>query len=264
MLDVMTGGVLFGASTRGKAAMRAKHGFAIASGALALACAGTALAQQTVTQQEAMEAPTYMRAPLRAPNNAFEINVNTGYTQGFGDIMPGQEIGDVADAGLGIGLDLGYRATPGFSISASAQYQEFDPDNSLKSTATRGMTAGLTATWHLAPYHRVDPNLSLGTGYRLFWEVPDGPNNNLLTHGFQLVKGSLGLDVRLNDSVAIGPMVGADLTLFLWQNPEGPAGNREIDDPRVSTFVYAGLQGRFDIGGQRSAQIQEISERTQY
>jgi hypothetical protein len=58
-------------------------------------------------------------------------------------------------------------------------------------------------------------------------------------------------------------MVGADLTLFLWQNPEGPAGNREIDDPRVSTFVYAGLQGRFDIGGERIAPIQEISERVQ-
>jgi hypothetical protein len=241
--------------------MRAKHGFAIASGALALTCAGTALAQQTATQQ--MEAPTYVTTPFRAPRNAFEINVNTGYTQGFGDIMPGQKIGDVADAGLGIGLDLGYRATPGFSISASAQYQEFDPDNSLKATATRGLTAGLNATWHFAPFQRVDPTFALGTGYRLLWEVPEGPNNNLLTHGFQLVKGQLGLDVRLNDSIAIGPMVGADLTLFLWQNPEGPAGNREIDDPRISTFVYAGVQGRFDIGGQRVAPVAEIGQRTQ-
>jgi hypothetical protein len=244
--------------------MRAKYGFAIASGTLALACAGTALAQGAV-QQEA-EMPTYMRAPLRAPYNAFEIGVSTGYTQGFGDIAAGQQVGDVADAGLSVGLDLGYRATPGFSISASTQYQEFDPDNSLQEdTGVRGMTAGLNATFHLAPYQRVDPTISLGTGYRLLWISPEDTqkdrNNNLLIHGFQLVKGSVGLDVRLNDSIAIGPMVGADLNMFVWENPEGPQGNQEIDDMRVSTYVYAGLQGRFDVGGERSTQIQAISKR---
>ena len=56
-------------------------------------------------------------------------------------------------------------------------------------------------------------------------------------------------------------MIGADLNMFVWRNPEGRAGNERIGDMAVNTFVYGGLQGRFDIGGQREAQLREISGR---
>lgn len=244
--------------------MRAKYGIAIACAALAAVTAGTAFAQTTVVVQPGQEEmrPTYMRAPVRAPQNALEIGVSTAYTQGFGDLAQGNRIGRTADAGLGLGLNLEYRATPHFSIGASGQYQMFNPDNRLgDNTRVMGTTAGLQATFHFLPYQRVDPHLTLGTGYRLLWTQPPGRGNDVLTHGFQLAKVNAGLDIRVSDSVAVGPMIGADLNMFVWRNPEGAAGNEQIDDLGVSTFIYGGVQGRFDVGGQRVAQVRAVSRR---
>jgi opacity protein-like surface antigen len=236
--------------------MKAHVGIAIATGALATALAGTALAQQQPYETETT--PSYMRAPVRAPRNALEIGVNTGYSQGFGKIARGETVGRTADAGFGAGLNLAYRATPGMSIGAVGQFQGFNPDDRLGSDAkVRGVTAGVDATFHFAPYERVDPFLSLGSGYRLLWTMPKGPRNDVLTHGFELARLNLGLDMRVSPDIAVGPMIGADLDMFVWRNPEGSAGNSEIDGRRVSTFIYGGVQGRFDVGGQREAQIRE-------
>lgn len=234
--------------------MKAHFGIAIATGALATTLAGTVLAQQESYET----APSYMRAPVRAPRNALEIGVNTGYTQGFGNVASGESVGSTADAGLGVGLNLAYRASPGFSIGAVGQYQEFTPDDALGSDANvRGLAAGVDATFHFAPYERVDPFLSLGSGYRLLWTAPSGPDNNVLTHGFELARVNLGLDVRISQDIAVGPMIGADLNMFVWRNPEGSPGDEQIDDRRLHTFIYGGVQGRFDVGGRRETLIRE-------
>ena len=52
-------------------------------------------------------------------------------------------------------------------------------------------------------------------------------------------------------ATVLGPMVGADVNLFVARNPEGPAGDVVIQDKKVSTFLFAGVQGRFDVGGSR-------------
>lgn len=104
---------------------------------------------------------------------------------------------------------------------------------------------------HVRPYDRIDPWVGLGTGYRMLWIVPEGPGNNVLHHGLELVRAKVGLDIRVSRDVALGPVIGGGVNLFLWRNPEGPVGNTVIPDKKVSTFLFAGVQGRFDIGGQR-------------
>lgn len=231
--------------------MRAKFGLALAGSVFALAIAGSASAQESDAG--------YMRAPVRGPRNALEIGISAGYTQGFGNLEAGERVGNTADAGAGFGLNIDHRVVPSFSYGVDASFQQFDVDDSVGGGAdVRGMTAGAHGTFHLAPYQRVDPTISLGTGYRLLWQAPEGDNNNILTHGIQLAKVNLGLDIRVSDSVALGPMAGADLNFFMWRNAEGTAGNARIEDTGVSTFVHAGVQGRFDVGGQRSTKIETI------
>jgi len=207
----------------------------------------------------------YMRAPVRAPRQALEVGVSTQYTQGFGDIYRGaglNRVQDVANAGLGIGFNFAYRASPGFAIGAVGQYQEFKADNRLPGgTNTRGTTAGIQADFHMAPYSRLDPWASIGTGYRILWIVPDGAANNTMYHGFELGKLQLGADVRVSKDVAMGPFVGADLNMFVWRNPEGAVGNIELPSKRVNTFIFAGLQGRFDLGGARDAKLEQVTAR---
>jgi outer membrane protein OmpA-like peptidoglycan-associated protein len=213
--------------------------------ALGLAYSQQAHAQGGTVNTEPVgaEQPPTVSQRTPAPSNAFELTLGTGYTQGFGNLQQGVGMPSVATPGIGFDLGLGYRVAPRFSLAATAQYYELTAE---RATAARGLTAGANATLHMAPYSTLDPFLSLGAGYRMLWETHSG-SPNLMTHGFELAKAQLGLDVRVSEDVAIAPVVGADLNLFLWQS--GATNNVVIQDPRVNTFVFAGLQGRFDMGG---------------
>jgi hypothetical protein len=218
-------------------------------GAISLAVLGS-IAGTASAQQIEGAAPR----PLGAPTDAFEVDVNTGFTQGFGGISarPGGAVSDVAKGGIGVGVGLGYRATPELGVGVTSQYQELAPAATQPvGTRVRGAAIGLEGKVHFLPYERVDPWISLGAGYRLLWTAPPGPGNNLLQHGFELARGQLGLDVRVSRDVALGPVIGGDVNLFTARNPEGPGGDSMIPDKKVSTFVFAGVQGRFDMGGSR-------------
>lgn len=244
--------------------MKRKIGIAAVSFALASAGAATAFAQDytMVPVAPTTAEADVVRPPLTAPRGAFEIGVSTGYTQGFGSIYAGRNIGTVGDAAFSVGLDLGGRVTPGFSLGFTGQYQEYMADDDLpRGTNVRGTTAGIQAVFHGAPFSRLDPWASLGTAYRLMWVVPDGPNNNDLYHGFEFGKLQLGLDIRASRDVAVGPYIGGSVNMFAWRNPEGPIGNISLPDKRASAYIFAGVAGRFDLGGAREAKLSTVGSR---
>jgi hypothetical protein len=188
------------------------------------------------------EVPVAKR-PLGAPSNALELSVSTGYTQGFGNLKSGVGLPSVATVGIGFDLGVGYRIDPNWAVLWNGQYQEFTAE---RVAHARGITNDIAVQYHFAPMRQVDPWIEGGAGYRVFWEDPD-VGATLTTHGFQLARVRAGLDLRADEYVAIGPIIGADATLFLFQDV--PNLGTSISDPRLSTFVYAGLQGRFDVGG---------------
>jgi outer membrane protein OmpA-like peptidoglycan-associated protein len=122
-----------------------------------------------------------------------------------------------------------------------------------ENSSSRGLAANLGATYHFEPVVRGDPWLRLGTGYRMVWENdPTGASGaTVLRHGFELLTAKVGYDVRVSEDVALAPVVGADLDMFLWEDPSN-GNSHALSSAQVGTFVYAGLQGRFDIGGTRS------------
>jgi outer membrane protein OmpA-like peptidoglycan-associated protein len=174
--------------------------------------------------------------------------VGTGYTQGFGRIATGLGVPSVAGAGIGASVVLVYRATRHLSFGVEGQYQEFNPE---LNTSARGLAANLGATFHFAPTFRGDPWLRFGAGYRLVWENDPfaAPGTTPLRHGFEIANLKLGYDIRMSEDVAIAPVIGGDVTTFLWQDNGGV--NNAYSNAQVASFVYAGLQGRFDIGGDR-------------
>ncbi len=68
----------------------------------------------------------------------------------------------------------------------------------------------------------------------------------MLLHGFELGNLLIGYDFRLSEGVALSPMAGIDLNLFLWDHVDGVT--TALSSAQVNTFVFAGLQGRFDAG----------------
>ena len=190
-----------------------------------------------------------------APRSAFELSVGTGYTQGFGRLSNGTRstVADIAEEGIGVNFGLAYRINPRWSLGVDSQYQEFRLSTNLEgSSGVRGETAGLGATYHLAPYNVYDPFFSFGTGYRMLWEThvsaPD-----VMRHGFEFGKFVAGVDLKATPDIALGPVVGADLTYLSFERVAGPNGSvaaGTISGGGISTFLFVGMQGKFDIGGQ--------------
>jgi peptidoglycan-associated lipoprotein len=206
-----------------------------------IAFSAVTLAGTNALAQGRPEGRTWFEGRVAAPSSALELSVATGYTQGFGELRGNTNMNDVATNGIGFDLGVGYRLSPRWSLGVAGQYHELYAPHAH---SARGMTTGIAATYHFDPESGLDPWLEVGTGYRLLWQQASaGPN--VLTHGLQLARARAGLDFRIAPEVAIAPVVGADLNIFLWQD----AGtSTAIADPRLNTFVFAGLAGRFDMG----------------
>jgi outer membrane protein W len=198
----------------------------------------------TVTERTAPEeGKSWFNRTKAAPSRALELNASTGYTQGFGPLQPGIMMQDVASQGVSGEIGLGYRLTPHWALGVSGQFNELMAE---RGAAARGATGTLAVQYHFNPYKNVDPWIELGAGYRGLWEVPGQNAPAVDRHGLQLGRLRVGADFRASENVALGPFIGADANYFVVQ--DGVA----IDNPRVSTFVMAGLTGRFDIGGVRT------------
>jgi hypothetical protein len=191
---------------------------------------------------------TWFQQGVPAPASAFEATIGTGYTQGFGMLRSGVGMPSVAREGIGVELSGGYRIDPHWAVSLGGQYTELKARNA---DAARGGALTIAAQYHIDPNTRLDPWVELGAGYRLLSQIsPGGANTrDVLNHGFELARLRAGIDVRVSPDIALAPVIGADATLFTWQGTNG--NNTAIADPSVSTFVFAGVQGRIDVGGNR-------------
>jgi len=187
---------------------------------------------------------------MPAPRDALELSFGTGYTQGFGSLSRGVGLPSVASAGVGFNFGLGYRINAHWAVLWTGEYEQFTAE---RSDIVDGITNTVGAQYHLAPMNKVDPWAELGAGYRYLWES-NAYAPSVRWHGFQLVHLRVGIDFRIDPATAIGPVIGADATIFQYEDL--PYYTVHIDDTRPSTFVYAGLQGRFDIGGHTPAVYQ--------
>jgi hypothetical protein len=202
-----------------------------------------ALAAVVDATANADEASFYHQA-VPGPTHAFELKVETTYTQGFGMIAPRIGIPDVTGAGISFALAADYRASPWLSFGVQGEYQEFA--NELD-TAARGAVGNAGFTLHATPFVRGDPWLRLAIGYRLLWAVDPPGAPTTLFQGFQLAKIAFGYDIRLSRGLALAPTAGIDVNLFLWQVQEHVS--TALSSAQVGSFVSAGVQGRFDLGG---------------
>ncbi|NUO53902.1 MAG: hypothetical protein HOV80_34085 [Polyangiaceae bacterium] len=204
--------------------------------------------------------PTARGPAVPAPSNAFELGINAAYTQPFGLVWDDTDISSIINAGGGVTLDLGYRAIPSFSISAAVHFHESTADTSIGvANDFRGGAATLHATYHFLPYEVVDPWVSLGSGYRLLWSIFRGADNDHFTHGVQAVRVLAGIDFRTTRDAAIGPFIGGDVNVMLFDQVQG--GDTTRISPAVNTFVTAGAMGRFDIGGSRTVPGATVTKR---
>jgi hypothetical protein len=195
---------------------------------------------------------------LAPATNALELTIGTGYAQGFGDIGTNRPtLTDLAQPGGAVQVGVGYRVIPELALGIYGAGSMFTRGDQVDtSTNLYSAAAGVQADWHFLPAaHQVDPWVSLGTGWRGYWIHNDQGTTSL--HGLELAKLQVGVDYRVARAVAISPLIGADLSMFLAESNPASTTFSNVADPKVNTFVFAGLLGRFDIpvGAEASSQV---------
>lgn len=212
---------------------------------LVMLAAGPAPAQSASYKER-----SYWNQPVLAPVRALELTLGTGYAQGFGRLQPssGGRISDRIGTGIGVELGAGYRLNPRWMIGMSGAYQFYSSDDALKGNSSPGTAAARAhVAYHFDPYARVDPWLGVGTGYRYVRGRRDAADRVAPgLHGVELLSLTAGTDVRVEPELALAPVLGADVVLFLWDD------SGALGEPRPSAFIYLGMQGRVDIGRSRS------------
>jgi hypothetical protein len=187
-------------------------------------------------------------SPRAAPAQAFELTLGSGYNQGFGDIDgDGFNLGDHARGGPGFRLGLGYRIDPRWMVGGYLEGAHYlRRQNGEGDTRAWGGGMGVQGAYFFAPYSTINPWVGLGTGVRTY--VLDRPNaDTSFAYGWDIVRASVGVEYRVTQTTSMGPMFGATITTF---SARGDASEVEtIRDREPSTFVFAGMQGRFDFGG---------------
>jgi hypothetical protein len=216
--------------------------------AVAVTLATVAVSGLASAQQKDESAVAPKPSPLSAATNSLELTIGAGYAQGFGDIGANRPtLTDVAQPGGAVQIGVGYRLIPELTLGlygAGSMFSRGDRVDS--STNLYSAAAGVQADWHFLPAaHEFDPWVSLGTGWRGYWL--HGDQGTTALQGLELAKLQLGVDYRIARQVAISPVIGADLSMFLTESAAGAQSYTDVTDPKVNTFVFGGLMGRFDI-----------------
>jgi hypothetical protein len=209
---------------------------------------GVALADETA----GLDASNDFDQPLAAASNTLELGIATGYAQGAGPIGGDQlHLQDVSGAGGAVELDALYRINPTFAVGAYGSFSKYAAGDDIASgTDVFGATAGIQAVAHMRPDRSVDPWVSLGTGWRRLWLSPIAGKDTSL-QGLELARLQLGADYRLNENVAIAPVIGGSLNMFVSEDSPMTGSYSELQDKKVNFIGFAGLAGRFDLGGTR-------------
>jgi hypothetical protein len=222
--------------------------------ALIATTAGRASAQDIAAPNDAQEQKTRTLAPA---THAVELTIGTGYAQGFGNVGTGQvALTDISTAGGAVQIGVGYRVIPRLTLGVYGSGALFGRGSQVDSSANLyTATGGVQADWHFLPERsEIDPWVSLGSGWRGFWN--DTNQGTASMQGLEVAKLQLGVDYRINSAVAISPVVGADMSVFLTQRAAGESTWRNIESPTINTFLFGGVLGRFDVPtGSGSAEL---------
>lgn len=220
-------------------------GAVAAVSAFAFVFAGTASAQTRERDDVKQEASS---KDLSAPTHAVELTIGTGYEQGFGKFTTTQpSLTDIGSAGGAVQLGVGYRIIPQLTLGVYGSGASFSrADQVDSSTNLYSASAGVESDWHFLPSgYQLDPWVSVSSGWRGYWINQSAGNTSV--QGMEIAKLQVGVDYRIDRAIAISPVVGADLSTFFTQSTPQSNGFSSLNNTQVSTFLFAGLQGRFDI-----------------
>jgi hypothetical protein len=194
--------------------------------------------------------PSAFDHAVPASVRALEIGLGGGYFQGTGDVGDGMNrVQDVSGPGGGLELQIGYRPIAPLALGAFGTFSQHGTGDQVQvSAVARSATAGAFADWHFRPARSIDPWVGLSTGWRGMWLVPD-EGKSTSVQGLEIARLQVGLDYRITPQIAIAPVIGASVSIYLTQDGPATTGYANIGSPQPNFFFFGGLMARFDLLG---------------
>jgi hypothetical protein len=217
----------------------------LASTTALVAMAGSALAE---TRQEAAIRMHRIDDSMPAIKGGLEISLAANTAQTLGDIGNNMDGDDVIGSAGELDLQIGYRVTPHLAIAFYATGQTLIEGTNNDRDVYTG-SSGFEADFHLRPSHAVDPWISMGSGVRAL--VLDADRGTSVLVGAELARVQLGVDFRLDENFALGPVIGATATLYGAQKDAMQDDFKELDTKGITWGLSAGIAGRFNAFGSR-------------
>jgi outer membrane protein W len=180
---------------------------------------------------------------------AVELTVGANYLQGNGALTGSNATAfdNTGREGVGIDLSAGLRFTPRLSGAVYGSLGHFNAASGTLGSSSWNTSLGVQGQFHFAPSDRLDPWISVGTGWTANFQSAAGGTN--ARHGFELARVQMGIDYRVNSQLSISPVVGAAVSTLLTESLATGGGFHSVADTRIHAAVFGGVAGRFDLGG---------------
>jgi hypothetical protein len=207
---------------------------------------GDSTAQGATAGQEPVPTKSIYRRRVQVEERAIELQASGGYQQGVGSIggEAASHVQDVAGAGAGLDISGGFRWTSHWFFGAYASAAWFGPATAAEQSL-HSYAIGVQSQLHVRPRRSIDPWLGIGIGYRVFSFTPQGQAASA-HKALELPRLALGVDYRVSDAFAIGPILAADMSLFFNEAQRGETGSTRMT---IGSFVSLGISARFDFFG---------------
>ena len=163
-----------------------------------------------------------------------------------------QHVEDISRAGGAVELDAMYRINPTFAVGVYGSFSKYATGDHDRQPVRR------------ARRDRRDSGRCAPTPDELGGSVgsasaPAGaasgsrrrPARPPRCRGLELARLQIGVDYRVSEDVSISPVIGGSLNMFVSEDSPMTTKYSEITDKKANFIGFAGLAGRFDLGGKR-------------
>jgi len=229
--------------------VRTMHSLPVAVLVAGVLAAGPAYADPESLNPDAFDLSGALDRPVPPTRPSFELALGGGYTQGAGGAGIIGDIEDVAGPGATLELQLGYRASSRLALGVYGTAARFRHGDAIgDGSRAWGASAGVQAAWHSTDTRALDPWVSVGAGWRGLWIDRIGARGASM-QGIEPLRLQLGIDYRVSPRFAVAPVISASLSMFVVENAVMPDDFTLVQDKRLNLYGFAGVLGRFDLGG---------------
>ena len=181
-----------------------------------------------------------------AQDSGLSLSARAAYAMPFGDAADGVPFDSFVDYGIPVGVELGFRFSPSFLLSAYGEYNFISTGTDLEDGVDlNGLRLGAALDFRLAPDANIVPWIGVTGGWE-WLSVDSDFAGDADTDGFDVgVRG--GADFRVAPGFLVGPYAWFTFGRYEPGDTTDEVGNVIEEDAAWHNWLQIGVKGTFDF-----------------